>query len=116
MAASTPDPIDTYTRMRIETASHARIICMLHDQCALHLRQAKLSDATRRDHLDRAQNMLVMLQRALKETDATSRSLYHLYDYCFCLLENGGNREIANAYSLLNTLRQTFNYLQKHPG
>ena len=116
MTASPPDPIDTYSRMRIETASHAGVVCLLHDQCVLHLRQAKLSDAGRRNALDRAQNILVFLQHTLKETDATSRSLFHLYDYCYCLLETGSDREIANAYSLLNMLRQTFNYLQKHPG
>ena len=116
MTASSSDPIDTYSRMRIETASHARIVCMLHDQCALQLRLAKQSGETRRSMLDRAQNILVLLEHALKMTDATSRSLYHLYDYCYCLLETGGDREIVNAHSLLSTLRQTFNYLQKHPG
>ncbi|MBN1760134.1 MAG: flagellar protein FliS [Chitinispirillaceae bacterium] len=116
MTASTPDPFDTYSRMRIETASHSRVVCMLHDRCALQLRQAKQFPDERRAMLDKTQNILVLLQHALKQTDATSRSLYHLYDYCYCLLESGSDREIANAYTLLNTVRQTFNYLQKHPG
>ena len=116
MTASTSDPIDTYSRMRIETASHARVVCLLHDRCALQLRQAKQAPDERRAILDKAQNILVLLQHAIERNDATSRSLYHLYDYCYCLLENGGDREIANAYSLMNTLRQTFNYLQRHPG
>lgn len=116
MTASTPDPIDTYSRMRVETASHSRIVCMLHDRCAMQLRQIRQGNDEKRKLLDRTQNILVLLQHSLKKNDATSRSLYHLYDYCYCLLESGTSSEITNAYALLNTLRQTFNYLQKHPG
>ena len=116
MTTSAPDPFDTYSRMRVETASHARVICMLHDRCTMQHRQARQETDHTRDLLDRTQNILVLLQHSLKQTDATSRSLYHLYDYCYCLLESGSDREIANAYTLLNTVRQTFNYLQKHPG
>ena len=116
MTASTPDPIDTYARMRVETASHSRVVCMLHDRCTMQLRQARQENNGKRELLDKTQNILVLLQHSLKQSDATSRSLYHLYDYCYCLLESGTASEIANAYSLLNMLRQTFNYLQKHPG
>ena len=115
MTVPLPGPIDTYTRMQVETASHARLVCLLHNQCVLHLRQAELTESSRRDQLNRAQNILVLLQQSLKNTDATSRTLFHLYDYCYCLLEKGNDSEIINAGAILDILRQTFDHLQKHP-
>jgi flagellin-specific chaperone FliS len=116
MAASPPGPIATYSRMQIETASHARLVCILHEQCSLRLRQARQTAGSRRVLLDNIQNMLIVLQQSVKKTDATSRTLLHLYDYCYCLLEEEGSAGIDNVISIIDPLRQTFDHLQKHPG
>ncbi len=116
MSPSPNDEIRVYSRTQIETASQPKLICMLHDQCVLQLRHARSIDQSlRRPLLDRVQNMLVILQRSLKITDATSQSLFHLYDYCYCLLEYDARDELTNAQRIIDTLRQTFEELQKHP-
>lgn len=104
-------------RTQLETASHQRLICMLHEQCAFLLRQAIGADASlRRPLLDRVQNITVLLQRALKNTDATARGLYYLYDYCYCICEQTGATGLTHALAVIEGLRQTFDRLQKHPG
>jgi flagellin-specific chaperone FliS len=104
-------------RMQIETASQPRLICILHDQCALQLRHVLSGEL--KDHrtlLDKSQNILVLLQRSLKQTDATSRSLFHLYDYCYCMLEKDDPDAIEKTLGIINTLRLTFKQLRKRPG
>lgn len=104
----------TYHRVQIETAPIAHLVCMLHDQCALHLRLAMRSDSPlRRRLLDRVQNILVLLQRSLDPIDAPAKSLYHLYDYCYCLCEHESPTELGHAASIINTLRKTFNELKR---
>ena len=105
-----------YTKLQIETASQRRLICMLHEQCVVQLRQAlQTNDTLRRQLLDKVQNILVILQRSLKLNDATSKSLFHLYDYCYCKLERDTAPDISNTMNILDILRQTFNQLLKHP-
>ena len=102
--------------MQIETASIPHLVCMLHEQCALHLRQALRNDSSlRRPLLDRVQNILVLLQRSLKPTDAATKGLYHLYDYCYCLCEHHGDTELTHAGKIIDTLRQTFDELRRNP-
>lgn len=110
-------PARAYMRTQIETASHQRLICMLHEQCACTLRQAiKVDTPNRRTLLNRVQNIIVILQRALKITDATAKGLFHLYDYCYCLCEQNGTTELTHALSVIDGLQHTFDRLQKRPG
>ena len=115
MSARTTD-IHRYTELQIETASQRRLICILHEQCVLQLRNALREErSVRRPFLDKSQNILVILQRALQLDDATSRGLYHLYDYCYCRLESNETAEIRNALRVLEVLSGTFGHLMKHP-
>ncbi|MBN1306500.1 MAG: flagellar protein FliS [Chitinispirillaceae bacterium] len=108
------DTAQYYLRMQIETASHPRLVCMLHEQCCLQLRQALGTDpALRRPLLDRAQNMLILLQRSLKPADAIAKGLFHLYDYCYCLLEHESTAEMIHARGIIDTLRRTFDQLRR---
>jgi flagellin-specific chaperone FliS len=106
--------VHDYARMQIETASQSRLICMLHEQSCIILQHAATSDKQlRRPFLNKVQNIILLLQRSLVIDDATSQSLYHLYDYCFCRLENGDDKTIGHALRILRTLRETFNQLHK---
>ena len=117
MNTAATNPAQTYHRMQIETASIPSLVCMLHEQCALHLRQAMGSDSPlRRSLLDNVQNMLVLLQRSLKPIDAIAKGLYHLYDYCYCLCEHESKTELEHAVKIIDTLRWTFDELRRNPG
>jgi len=106
--------VNDYSRLQIETASQSRLICMLHEQsCILLQLAADSSPQERRVILDKVQNIVILLQRSLVITDATSQSMYHLYDYCFCQLEQEADASIEHSLRILRTLRETFNQLHK---
>lgn len=103
-----------YTRMQFETASQSRLICIVHEQSCVILQQAAVCDTQlRRPLLNKVQNIIILLQRSLVINDATSQSMYHLYDYCFCQLENDDDNAIEHTLRILRTLRETFNQLHK---
>ena len=100
------DSVQAYTRMQIETASKPRLVCMLHEQCVTLLRQSMHVDQPiRRQVFNKVQNLLVVLQRSLALTDATAQSLFHLYDYCYCLLEDESTTASERACTIIDTLR-----------
>lgn len=110
------DKARIYSQTQIGTASHARLVCLLHEHCAGTLRHALGVDPPqRRALLDRAQNILVLLQRSLKLDDTTANGLFHLYDYCYCLCEHDAQAELTNAYMIIDGLYRTFDKLQKRP-
>jgi flagellin-specific chaperone FliS len=109
------DSMHQYIRLQIETASQQRLVCLLHEHCTVTLQQAlKTAEKQRRPLLDKVQNMLVILQRAIDIKDATSKTLFHLYDYCYCRLEHVSTTEISNALGIIDKLRHMFDYLRKH--
>lgn len=104
--------VHTYLKMQLTGISPEKRICIVHDQCAVFLRQALERDTRqRRSLLDKAQNLLVVLERALSENDPTSESLFYLYDYCYCLLEAHEDDTILKALSIVTQLQSTFNDL-----
>ncbi len=106
--------IQTYTRMRIQSASHERLICMLHEKCCINLKQALETDpSVTRPLLDKAQDILAVLQRSLKPGDFVSEALYHIYDYCLRLCKQGTRPEIKRAETIMNILKKTFGQLGK---
>jgi flagellar biosynthetic protein FliS len=106
--------IRDYSRIQVQTASHARVICMLHEKCEQLIRFAFSSDdQTSRQQLDRAQNIIIQLERALYDGDQVSRSLYLLYDYCYCSLESGSASDSRKALQVISSLRDTFTILNK---
>ncbi len=106
--------IREYTRLQVETAPVSGLVCMLHSRCAVLLRQALLDErAFRRPVLDKAQNILALLQRSLKGNDATSRTLFHLYDYCYCRLEGEIAMELEHALAIIESLAEVFDNLRK---
>ncbi len=107
--------IQDYSRIQVQTATHARVICMLHEKCGQLIRQAVSGDDqnNNRLQLDRAQNIIVQLERSLVDKDQVSRSLYLLYDYCYCSLESGSESDSRKALQVITSLNDTFKYLCK---
>lgn len=106
--------IQDYSRIQVQTANHARAICMLHEKCEQLIRLAISSDDQKgRLQLDRAQNIIAQLERSLSEGDQISRSLYLLYDYCYCSLESGIASDSRKALQVISSLRDTFTILNK---
>jgi flagellar biosynthetic protein FliS len=99
-----------YSRMQLETATHPRLIWMLHAKCAQLLRQAALAGAAveRRMLVTRVQNLLAELEACLKITDEVSKGLFYLYDYCYCLLDTDNLENHALALRHLVRLSDTF--------
>ncbi|HEX2959167.1 MAG TPA: flagellar protein FliS [Chitinispirillaceae bacterium] len=108
--------IKDYSRIQVQTATHARVICMLHEKCEQLIRYAIYSeDQNGRLQLDRAQNIIVQLERSLIIVDQVSRSLYLLYDYCYCALESGTVSDSKKALQVITALKDTFTILNKRP-
>jgi flagellar biosynthetic protein FliS len=108
--------IQDYSRIQVQTATHARVICMLHEKCEQLIRLAISSeDQNSRMQLDHAQNIIVQLEMSLADGDQVSRSLYLLYDYCYCSLESGDVSGSRKALHVITSLKDTFNFLNKRP-
>lgn len=108
--------IQDYTRIQVQTATHARVICMLHEKCEQLIRLAISSEVQdRRLQLDHAQNIIAQLERSLVNSDQVSKSLYLLYDYCYCSLESGVSSDCVKALGVIASLRDIFNFLNKRP-
>jgi flagellin-specific chaperone FliS len=89
---------------------------MLHEKCEQLIRFAIYSDDQNcRLQLDHAQNIIAQLERSLIKEDQVSRSLYLLYDYCYCSLESGDASDCRKALEVIASLRDTFNLLNKNP-
>jgi flagellin-specific chaperone FliS len=89
---------------------------MLHEKCEQLIRYTiSNEDETSRMQLDHAQNIIVQLERSLKKDDQVSKSLYLLYDYCYCSLESGNTDDSRKALQVISTLKDTFNRLNKRP-
>lgn len=103
-----------YARMRLETASHERIIWQIHAKCGQLMAQAASADpAHQRMLLTRAQNLLAELEGSLKITDEISKSLFYLYDYCYCLLDSDDPKSHDLARKIISRLRDAFAVLLK---
>jgi flagellin-specific chaperone FliS len=113
LTTALPDVAQHYRRMQIQTASHAKSICMLHERCMHLIGRAGGRGAERRPLLDKAQNILAQLQSSLRMDDRTSQSLFLLYDYCYVLLERGEKEERDNAQEILTVLKNSFNRLYR---
>ena len=102
-----------YTRMQIETASRPKQISMLHNKCVglIKLASKEKDSSQKRAFLDKAQNILVQFQSALRMEDEISNSLFYLYDYSYLLLENGSEENCRNAIDIMAELQETFNKL-----
>lgn len=106
--------IQDYSRIQVQTATHARVICMLHEKCEQLIRQTiDREDPDSRSHLNNAQNIIVQLERSLADNDQISKSLYLLYDYCYCSLESGISADSRKALQVISSLKETFNRLNK---
>ncbi|MBD3420841.1 MAG: hypothetical protein GF398_12045 [Chitinivibrionales bacterium] len=111
LKANRADVARYYTTMQIQTASRAKAVCMLHERCMHFIALGEQEQDKQRQYLDKAQNIIAQLQAALIVDDHVSRSLLFLYDFCYMLLEKGGNNEIDSARELFATLTATFNTL-----
>jgi flagellin-specific chaperone FliS len=102
-----------YSRMQILTASRPKAVCMLHEKVVSLLHRARGDPEQRRYLLDRAQNILVQLQAAVRDDDSVAHSLFLLYDYCYALLERGDPPGCENAEQIMTMLGTTFLYLMR---
>lgn len=115
MTSTLPKVAEHYRRMQIQTASHSKAICMLHEKCLQLIETASRKSEQRRENLDWAQNILAQLQKVLRRGDEVSDSLFLLYDYCYVLLEKGGKQECRTAQTIVRHLTFTFRALARRP-
>ena len=101
-----------YSRTQLETAGHPWVIWILNAKCVRLIRQAQATEPQpgvhRKNLLTHAQNLLAELEGSLKVTDELSKSLFYLYDYCYCLLDTEAPVDHALALKVLSLLRDTF--------
>lgn len=104
--------IKVYARQQLQLATPPQIICKLHQRCAQLLQLCTThSREDARSLIDQAQNIIAQLERSLKVDDQLSRSLYLLYDYCYCQLEKERVDEWRKALMIMSNLRDTFDQL-----
>jgi len=101
-----------YQKMQVDTASNQKQIVMLHDKLFTLVRDSIIhGKEKRRERLDKAQNILVQLQIALKANqseDEVIQSLFLLYDYVYVRLDKddiAGHRE---GLKVIEIIRETF--------
>lgn len=105
-----------YKKMQIDTASNQKQLVMLHEKLFVLVRNSIIEGTEgRRERLDKAQNILVQLQIALKldRDDDLTHSLFLLYDYIYVRLDKDdivGHRE---SLKVIEVLRDTFSELFK---
>lgn len=100
-----------YQQMQVDTASRQKQIVMLHDRLFTLVRDSIFLRAeARRDRLDKAQNIIVQLQTALKldEDDEVTQSLFLLYDYIYVQLESDDVVKYRQAIQVIQVVRDTF--------
>ena len=108
MATMTQQAAVRYNDIQISTAAKPKAVLMLHDACIKNILAANHEPDTKREMLNKAQNIITELQSALVISDSVSQSIFYLYDYCYTLLENGSELECVNAYEVLSILRTSF--------
>ncbi len=87
MQLKQPNIANHYAKMQIETASRQKQLTMLHEKCVQFILSAMMvSGIEKRVFLDRAQNILVQFQAALRMEDSVSQSLFYVYAYAYALL------------------------------
>jgi flagellin-specific chaperone FliS len=71
-----------------------------------------MEGGTRRD-IEKAQNMIFLLELAINKNEDASKILANLYAYCYYLLEKTDTQGILTARRIMETLSNTFNQLSK---
>ncbi len=103
-----------YALMQLRTATHPRIVWMMHSRASLWIRQSAFFEMPhRRNLLCRAQNLLAELECSLRVTNDLSRALFYLYDYCYLLLETNDQKDHLLAVRVLSILTDAFGILLK---
>lgn len=105
-----------YKQMQVNTASSDKQIVMLHEKLFTLCRDAIIQgEKGRRERLDKAQNIIVQLQIALKldREEEVSNSLFLLYDYIYVRLEGSDLSKYREALKVIEVLRNTFSELIK---
>jgi len=100
-----------YQHMQIDTASRQKQLVMLHDRLYTLIRDAIILGVEgRRERLDKAQNIVVQLQIALKldQDDEVTHSLFLLYDYTYVQLETKDVVKYREALKVVEVIRDTF--------
>lgn len=100
-----------YRQMQVDTASRQKQIVMLHDRLFSLVRDAIILGAEgRRERCDKAQNIVVQLQIALKldQDDEIAHSLFLLYDYIYVNLETDDLAKYREALKVIEVVRDTF--------
>jgi flagellin-specific chaperone FliS len=103
---------ERYSRTQLETAGHPWVIWMMHARCVHLIKSAQgaapAEKVYKKNLLIHAQNLLAELEGAIKVTDELSKSIFYLYDYCYCLIESDAPENLALAHKTLSLLRDAF--------
>ena len=105
-----------YKQMQIDTASSKKQLVMLHEKLFTLTRDAIiLGQEGRRERLNKAQNIIVQLQLALKldKDDELTHSLFLLYDYAYVCLDGDDIVKYRDALKVIEILKDTFSELFK---
>ena len=108
MGTSPPEIARHYAHMNIVTSAMPRVIYLLHERCLLLIQKSLHSEQPQRQYLDKAQNIIVELERALKIEDSIAESMFYLYDYCYVRLDSMDSSEHEHALAIMKDLRNTF--------
>jgi flagellin-specific chaperone FliS len=99
--------------MQVATSA-PRILSMLHSRCVTLIKQTLRNKAVGKKSLVDAQNILAQLESSLIIDDDLSKSLFYLYDYCYCRLESGNPDDLRRVLNVLEPLDEAFRVLAKN--
>ena len=111
MSAEKNRNIRRYDNLRIRTSSPKGLICFMHGK-VLSLIKRGMETGARRD-IEKAQNLIFLLELAVNKKEDASRVLANLYAYCYYLLEKADTQGIITARKIMETLSGAFNLLAK---
>ena len=103
--------INRYDTLRIRTSSAKSLICYIHAKAASLIKKG-MEETSRRD-IEKAQNLIFLLELAVNKTEDASKVLANLYAYCYYSLEKADRPGIIAAKKIMETLSNTFNQLAK---
>ena len=100
-----PNVSQHYKSVSVESAGHAKRVCMLHDKFLEFVNMAQGDSSSRRRYLlDRAQNILAQLMASTVKDDNLGKSLFYLYQYAYARLERGTLDDCDNTISAIRPI------------
>lgn len=111
MAGNNNKNVREYDSIRVKTSSLKGLICFMHSRM-LSLIKSGIEEGSRRD-IERAQNLVFLLELAVTKNEDASKVLADLYAYSYYLLEKADAHSMVIARKILETLSGTFDALAR---